>query len=200
MYGRVFAVGDIHGSFSHLKSLIDYLQPNDTDLWVFLGDYVDRGPQTREVIDLLLKLSERTTCVFLRGNHEVMLLAAIPKAGSDRSFWLKFGGQAVLASYGLTADQTPLKFPREHLRFLQDTEPLFEYRRSETECYIFAHASHDPSQGTEDWSDDVLYWNRPLSTPHRSGALFEDQPLPQRGFCSIRAAVYRMGSYRPSIC
>ena len=71
---RKFAVGDIHGCLHLLKKLIDIIQPTNEDTIIFLGDYIDRGPDSKGVIDFLIDLKDKTNCIFLIGNHEDMML------------------------------------------------------------------------------------------------------------------------------
>lgn len=72
---RLIAVGDIHGQADSLTRLLQTINPNkDTDTFVFVGDYIDRGPESKRVIDILITLSQHYKCVFLRGNHEDMFL------------------------------------------------------------------------------------------------------------------------------
>jgi len=70
-------IGDIHGCLRALERLIERISPGEYDKLIFLGDYIDRGPDAKGVVDFLLQLSRRTQCVFLRGNHEQMLLDVI---------------------------------------------------------------------------------------------------------------------------
>ena len=68
-----YVIGDIHGCLRPLKRLLAMIAPQPGDEVIFIGDYIDRGPQSREVVEYLLTLKSR--CVFLMGNHERMLLA-----------------------------------------------------------------------------------------------------------------------------
>ena len=95
--GRIIAVGDIHGCSAALAALIEAVKPGPDDALVFLGDYIDRGPDSRGVLDQVLALRERCTVVPLLGNHEEMLLAAL-ESGSELRYWLKFGGEETLNS------------------------------------------------------------------------------------------------------
>src|ERR1700724_3741155 len=97
--GRTIAVGDVHGCSTALASLIEAIQPTALDTLVFLGDYIDRGPDSRGVLEQVIALGERCTVVPLLGNHEEMLLAAL-EGQSELRYWLKFGGTEALASYG----------------------------------------------------------------------------------------------------
>jgi serine/threonine protein phosphatase 1 len=91
------AIGDIHGCLEPLQALVARLPP-EREL-VFLGDYVDRGPSSAQVIDYLQRLAGERPCVFLMGNHEAMMAAAMERR-DEISLWLVNGGDATLASYG----------------------------------------------------------------------------------------------------
>lgn len=96
------AIGDIHGCLNELERLVGMLPP--TQELVFLGDYVDRGPQSAGVISYLEQLGRTRSCVMLRGNHEAMMNAAI-KDTDQASFWFVNGGEATLDSFGQRAYQ-----------------------------------------------------------------------------------------------
>jgi len=89
---RLIAVGDIHGHRGKLVDLIGKVQPGPDDQLVFLGDYIDRGPDSKGVLDYLMKLQEQyPETVFIRGNHEQMMLDALHEAHPDRlpADWLR---------------------------------------------------------------------------------------------------------------
>src|SRR5580765_5777294 len=96
---RTLAIGDIHGSFIALSTLLNTLEIQPADQLVFLGDYIDRGPDSRKVLDLLTRPNPPGSRVFLRGNHEVMILDAredLLKANT----WQSYGGLETAFSYG----------------------------------------------------------------------------------------------------
>src|SRR5437588_8450863 len=97
--GRTIAVGDVHGCSAALAALVRAIDLTELDTLVFLGDYIDRGPDSRGVLEQVIALAERCVVVPLLGNHEEMLLAAL-EGQSDLHYWLNFGGMATLASYG----------------------------------------------------------------------------------------------------
>lgn len=142
---RIFAVGDIHGCHAKLARLLEALplEPEGDQL-VFLGDYINRGPNTREVLDLLLKLEQqRPDTVFLTGNHEETLLQYARTGDMDLLPLLRsMGVEATLKSYGqaLPDSLRDLSFmPREHVEFLLRLEP--HYRAG---GYLFVHAGVNP--------------------------------------------------------
>jgi serine/threonine protein phosphatase 1 len=120
----LYAVGDIHGEREMLEELIAKLPLADGDELVFMGDFVDRGPDSRGVVDLLLELGRTRRCTFLCGNHESMFLDFL---GWDGPAWfagdafLANGGDRTLASYGYfdRDDPDPLSFelPADHADF-----------------------------------------------------------------------------------
>src|SRR5262252_5822775 len=99
MTERIIAIGDVHGCSAALAALIRAIDPTPLDTLVFLGDYIDRGPDSRGVLEQVIALAERCVVVPLLGNHEEMLLAAL-EGQSELRFWLKFGGMEPVASYG----------------------------------------------------------------------------------------------------
>ena len=98
--GRLVAVGDIHGCVDELSVMLEAISPASADTIVFLGDYVDRGPSSRDVIDRLIRLRDSGRCrtVFLRGNHEDMFLA-FPGRWSPRRGVPLQRGRMTLASW-----------------------------------------------------------------------------------------------------
>src|SRR6266550_3145025 len=97
---RTLAIGDIHGCNAALSALLEQVQPDPADQIIFLGDYIDRGPASRAVIDTLLELRKSCSTVFLRGNHEVMILDARDDS-TKANLWQSYGGLEALISYGI---------------------------------------------------------------------------------------------------
>ena len=83
---RTIAIGDIHGCSLALAALLETIAPQPDDRLIFMGDYVDRGPNSRGVLDLVIELTTRCEVIPLLGNHELLLLAALA-AGESNSFW-----------------------------------------------------------------------------------------------------------------
>jgi len=151
---RIFAVGDIHGCLDKLVSLMDII---DVDLkketLVFMGDYIDRGPHSKEVVDYLIDLARGgNRVVFLKGNHELMLQNYL--SGEDKLSFLYNGGEATLGSYmkggGLNEGNL---IPPEHLEFFDNLRLYYE-----TENYIFVHGglkANIPLEHQDEW--DMLW-------------------------------------------
>ncbi len=160
---RTLAIGDVHGSSAALDALMAAVRPTPDDLLVFLGDYVDRGPDTKGVLDRLIALGESHRCVFLRGNHELMMTRARHDHGELR-MWLSVGGRRALASYGPAA--TLADVPAEHWDFLD--HHLADYY--ETDAHIFVHATLYPDLPLDQQPELMLFWeflNAPIG--HESG-------------------------------
>ena len=95
--GRLLVVGDIHGCFEELKTLLNFLEKkadfSTADQLVFIGDYIDRGADSFKVIEHLLKFKDKYPATqFLKGNHEDMFLSFLGFAGDSGQFWLQNGG------------------------------------------------------------------------------------------------------------
>ena len=144
---RTIAVGDVHGCAKALERLIGEIEPGVDDRLIFLGDYVDRGPDSKAVIEQLLGLKGRCETVFLLGNHEIMLRSLL--AGPLPETWLQLGGQETLDSYGGSLRL----MPRAHVDFLLSLLPYFE-----TETALFVHASYDARLPLAEQTEEMLYW------------------------------------------
>ena len=167
---RVLAIGDIHGCLGPLNALLDVVKPTRDDLLVTLGDYVDRGPDSRGVLDRLIELRAQLNLVCIRGNHEQMMVDAVRGTRSDLKMWLGVGGVETLASYGIVPgrEATLDAIPLEHWDFLHDS--LVNYH--ETEHFIFAHATVLPDYDMPDQPDYALLWEfLPDAMRHHSGKL-----------------------------
>jgi len=161
--GKIFAIGDIHGSFNQLQELMQKIPIDFTrDTLVFIGDYIDRGPNSVEVVEYLIGLKKRVPgIVFLKGNHEDMLEKYLD--GTDRFTYLLNGGQNTLDSYlsrNLQSELYPI--PADHMAFFKSLRLYYE-----TEAYIFVHAGLRPkvplaSQETEDllWIRDKFLYSK----------------------------------------
>jgi len=161
--GKIFAIGDIHGSFDRLQDLMQKI-PVDfaNDTLVFIGDYIDRGPGSVEVVEYLLDLKKRVSgAIFLKGNHEDMLEKYLD--GTDRFTYLLNGGQNTLDSYLSKTDRSgSFPIPPDHMEFFKSLRLYYE-----TEAYIFVHAGLRPkvplaSQETEDllWIRDKFIYSK----------------------------------------
>ena len=154
---KVFAVGDIHGCYRKLVSLMERL-PLDaaTDFLIFLGDYINRGPESREVIEYLLEVGRKVqNTVFLMGNHEYALLEYYRTGNLDYLRMLRtMCVEETLTSYSNSAVHSlgDLSFlPREHIRFLESLRLYFRL-----EGYLFIHAGTIPGEDIDRCPPDRL--------------------------------------------
>lgn len=159
------AIGDIHGCIKTLNALLERLTLEyGTDrTFVFLGDMVDRGPDSKKVIERLIEFSKTHTCEFVRGNHDQMLLNYY----ADNSFldYLSSGGAQTLESY--IQDCPDGKIPYAHLKFLMSTKLYVE-----AEHWVFVHGGLPPElpvrEALDDasWHDSFLWERRHLEKEH----------------------------------
>jgi serine/threonine protein phosphatase 1 len=155
---RTFVIGDIHGCYDKLSALLRKISPNPAqDRLLFLGDYIDRGPDSKKVVSKLITLQQEFTYfVALKGNHEQMFLRFL--AGRDQDFYLMMGGWQTLASYnigGLSPSEARKKLPPEHYKFLLE---LLEYW--EDDKYIYVHAGLQPRVPLPGQKEEWLLWAR----------------------------------------
>lgn len=170
---RIYAIGDIHGRLDLLDELLARissdiaLRPTARPLYVFLGDYIDRGSASRETIDRLIEHGKTHESVFLKGNHELIATKCL----SDRSLfdqWMRLGGLETLVSYGLSpeilANEKQIAklqsafhsaLPQTHFRFFRDLQNSFT-------CgdFFFAHAGVNPNVELSRQKESDLLWIR----------------------------------------
>lgn len=147
-----FAISDIHGRLTELELLLSLIECNKTDEVVFLGDYIDRGPSSKQVIDKLIHIKESMPrSRFLKGNHEDMALFS-RKDTDAHMFWLKYGGDKTLESYNG-------EIPDSHWDFIERLDLYYETNDS-----IFVHAGLSNELDLKDQDEETLIWNR-LSAP-----------------------------------
>ena len=151
-----YAIGDIHGSLSKLRALIARCRTHAdgrTMMFVFLGDYIDRGPDSSGVVRALMQLKseQREHMVALKGNHEAFVLDIIDGAAQP-DFWLTQGGRETLRSYGVS-DARDL--PGDHVQWLRSLQVSYDDGRR-----FFVHAGVDPQKSLAAQSERDLIWIR----------------------------------------
>lgn len=167
---RLIAIGDIHGCFDELDVLIKHIKPTTTDTIVFLADYIDRGPNSKAVLDAVVELKEQCKVITLLGNHEAMMREAfnfehsITERINCAKFWLRNGGKATLDSYMFSADDLLSEHINEtylpasmqkHLDLINEM-PLCYI----TDTHIFTHATPSPDKPIEEQDEIELTWRR----------------------------------------
>lgn len=181
---RIIAIGDIHGCLTHLEKLIDILRPSPSDYIIFLGDYIDRGPDIPGTIAYLRAFEDEfPLTTFLRGNHEAMLLDVLsthPGRYGDAYLKESNGGYVTLQQYG--ASPAEVEAFRKGNLSLYDAQKLFaSYIPEDDMCflwltklyhmhrdYLFVHAGINPEKSLAEQSDDDFMWIRKpfLTQPH----------------------------------
>jgi serine/threonine protein phosphatase 1 len=170
---RVYAIGDIHGCLDLLNELLARidadiaLHPMARPVYVFLGDYIDRGPSSRQTIDRLIEHGEMSESIFLKGNHEQIALKCL----TDQTLfdqWMRLGGLETLASYGVPPETLAngklivelqaafhSALPQAHFRFFRDLKNSFE-------CgdFFFVHAGVKPNVELSRQKENDLLWIR----------------------------------------
>jgi serine/threonine protein phosphatase 1 len=150
---RLLAVGDIHGYKLKLEALMEKVSPTPEDQVLFLGDLIDRGPDSRGVIDYVLDFCRQyPKTVVLRGNHEDLLIKCLDDP-TKLALYLRNGGWSTIDSYG---GNSYLNFmPPDHLEFLR-SRPLYYQVGS----FLFVHAGLRPGVPLADQKEEDLLWIR----------------------------------------
>ena len=189
----LYAVGDIHAELEKLEELLESLPLRRGDELVFLGDYIDRGPDAHGVIQRLIELQKDWPCSFLLGNHESMFLDFL--GWTDDAYFggdafLMNGGDRTLASYGYFDSEQPdpesFRLPKQHEEFLLNLE--LHHRAAD---YLFVHAGlgrEELKSDDADWAvrksrPEDLLWNRTTcDLPHRLGVTLVYGHTPSEDF------------------
>lgn len=150
-----YAIGDIHGCLNALKTIFkqDLITNNDTV--VFLGDYVDRGPDSKGVLDWLIENKDNFNFKFILGNHEIMMQTA--RLAPERLLeWLPVGGASTLDSYGVGDDANWKKrIDPTHWDFIDSCLPYLEI-----DNFIFVHAGLEKGKTLDKQNEHHLFWKK----------------------------------------
>ncbi len=193
----IYAIGDVHGEIELLEKLLTEIEGDapegEDNTLVFIGDYVDRGPDSRGVIERLMNAISGFDTICLKGNHEKIFVDFVTDP-HDRlaSMWFRDmnGGRETVASYGIDADEVidaledPKRvdgllssIPKEHIAWMDDL-PVFHQR----DGYFFVHAGVRPGVALERQSEDDMMWirDRFLKSRKNHGALVIHGHTPKR--------------------
>ena len=150
---KTYAIGDIHGCNQQLIALISTLNIQSDDILIFLGDVIDRGVNSKGVLDTIIHYQTLCHVILIKGNHEEMTLGAVHER-EYLKYWLKFGGIETLQSFGVTADLQGLKqIPFTYFKLLKSAIPYYE-----TQDFIFTHATPLPHLPMDEQTDNSLRW------------------------------------------
>ena len=151
---NIFVIGDIHGGYFALIEVLEASNVTKTDLLIFLGDYVDGWSDSPKVIDYLIKLKSTHNCIFLKGNHDELLLNWL-LTKEENPLWLKHGGAATVKSYSTVSEKTK----QSHIQFLESLENYYldDFNR------LFVHAGFtNPNGIRSEYFPKMFYWDRTL--------------------------------------
>lgn len=163
----LYVIGDIHGCIEplrRLQALIDNDRsrtrpPYSAD--IYLGDYVDRGPDSSAVLDLLIDRSRRQKAIFIKGNHDLMM-EEFARGRRSLAEWLPYGAADTLRSYGATPEQIaaqseelPTLIPEQHVDFMASCDLSFR-----VEDYLFVHAGIRPGRSLDAQLPEDVMWIR----------------------------------------
>ena len=144
---RYIAITDIHGESGKLESVLSKIEARDDDIFVFMGDYIDRGPDSKGVVDKVIAQSKIHKCVYLMGSHEYAYLHSAQDEYYNYLFW-NYGGPATVNSYGSFEN-----IGKIHGDFFENLK--FYYL---TEKYLFVHAGINPRYSLNEQDEvDLVY-------------------------------------------
>jgi serine/threonine protein phosphatase 1 len=152
---RTFAIGDIHGGLKALIQVLNKLALKEGDKVIFMGDYVDGWSEAAQVVELLIDLSQKFECVFIKGNHDVWCQNWLKDANDVNASWFMHGGKETMESYeGFSEEEK-----KQHLTFFQNL-PLYHI---DTENRLFLHAGFTSLHGVKrEQFTELFYLDRSL--------------------------------------
>ena len=151
---RTLVIGDIHGSYKALQQIMGRAGVTQNDRLIFLGDYVDGWGQSPEVVDYLIKFKSNHNCIFMRGNHDDLLLNWL-KTGQYTEEWFTHGGELTTSVYSALTDEKR----QLHILFLESLEDYF----IDDDNRLFIHAGFTNLNGVKhEYFTRMFYWERTL--------------------------------------
>lgn len=154
---KKFVIGDIHGGLKALLQVLKKINYDKNDTLIFLGDYVDGWSESPAVLDFLIELQKKQPCVFIRGNHDELLLDWLlgNNENIDEKLWFQHGGEATVLSYQNIDSETK----ERHIQFLNSLQDYY----LDNENRLFIHAGFTNMKGVEhEFFKPLFYWDRTL--------------------------------------
>ena len=154
---KKFVIGDIHGGLKALLQVLKKINCDENYTLIFLGDYVDGWSESPAVLDFLIELQKKQPCVFIRGNHDELLLDWLlgNNENIDEKLWFQHGGEATVLSYQNINAETKEK----HIQFLQSLKDYYLDDKNR----LFIHAGFTNMKGVEhEFFKPLFYWDRTL--------------------------------------
>ena len=154
---RTLVIGDIHGGYRALLQVLERANVTATDQLIFLGDYVDGWSESPQVIDFLMELNQIQSCVFLRGNHDELLLDYLEGnfENIDQNLWYKHGGKTTVVAYSTVSKEKKAT----HIAFLKQLKNYYLDEKNR----LFVHAGFTNLQGVAfEYFPKLFYWDRTL--------------------------------------
>ena len=151
---RKLVIGDIHGGLKALKQVLERANVSKNDTLIFLGDFVDGWSESPQVLDFLITLQQNQKCIFIRGNHDDLLLNYL-KTNSYSEEWFKHGGKSTVDGY----EKIDATTKQIHIDFLETLEPY----HLDSENRLFIHAGFTNLKGVDfEYFKPLFYWDRTL--------------------------------------
>jgi serine/threonine protein phosphatase 1 len=154
---RKFVLGDVHGGLKAIHQVLERANVSQKDILIFLGDFVDGWSESPAVLDFLIELQKKQPCVFIRGNHDELLLDWLlgNNENIDEKLWFQHGGEATVKSYQNISSVTKEK----HIDFLKSLQDYY----LDDENRLFIHAGFTNMKGVEhEYFKPLFYWDRTL--------------------------------------
>ena len=154
---RKLVIGDIHGGLKAIHQVLERANVTQKDILIFLGDYVDGWSESPAVLDFLIALQKKQSCIFIRGNHDELLLDWLlgNNENIDEKLWFQHGGEATVLSYQNINAETKEK----HIQFLQSLQDYYLDDKNR----LFIHAGFTNMKGVEhEFFKPLFYWDRTL--------------------------------------
>ena len=151
---NTFVIGDIHGGLRALHQVLERSQVTREDTLIFLGDFVDGWSESPQVLDFLIELDKKQTCIFIRGNHDDLLLNYL-KTNSYHQEWFKHGGQSTIDCY----QKVSAVERKRHIEFLEGLKDYY----LDDQNRLFIHAGFTNMNGIDfEYFPKLFYWDRTL--------------------------------------